>query len=103
MIIIGCDYHPGFQQIAFVDTETGELNERRLGHREEAEQFYRQLKVSGKQVRIRIEASAHRRWCERLLSEPQFELCIGGAAAMRAQRVRRQKPDRQDGDPPLTV
>jgi hypothetical protein len=23
MIIVGCDYHPGFQQIAFVDTETG--------------------------------------------------------------------------------
>ena len=21
MIIIGCDYHPGFQQIAFVDTD----------------------------------------------------------------------------------
>ena len=41
MIIIGCDYHPGFQQIAFVDTDSGEWNERRLGHREEAEQFYR--------------------------------------------------------------
>ena len=27
MIIVGCDYHPGFQQIAFVDTETGELHE----------------------------------------------------------------------------
>ncbi len=26
MIIIGADYHPGFQQIAFVDTDTGELN-----------------------------------------------------------------------------
>ena len=50
MIIIGCDYHPGFQQIAFVDTDTGELNERKLGHREEAEQFYRQLKVRGKKV-----------------------------------------------------
>ena len=25
MIIVGCDYHPSFQQIAFVDTETGEL------------------------------------------------------------------------------
>jgi hypothetical protein len=37
MIIIGCDYHPGFQQIAFVDTETGELQERRLQHREEGE------------------------------------------------------------------
>ena len=33
MMIIGCDYHPGFQQIAFVDTETGELQERRLEHR----------------------------------------------------------------------
>ena len=30
MLIIGADYHPGFQQIAFVDTETGELQERRL-------------------------------------------------------------------------
>ncbi len=47
MMIIGCDYHPGFQQIAFVDSETGELNERRLGHREEAEQFYRELKEQG--------------------------------------------------------
>jgi hypothetical protein len=25
MLIIGLDYHPGFQQIAFVDTDTGEL------------------------------------------------------------------------------
>jgi hypothetical protein len=25
MIIIGCDYHPGVQQIAWVDTDTGEL------------------------------------------------------------------------------
>ncbi len=41
MLIIGCDYHPSFQQIALVNTETGELQERRLGHREEAEQFYR--------------------------------------------------------------
>ena len=41
MLIIGLDYHPGFQQIAFVDSETGELQERRLQHREEAEKFYR--------------------------------------------------------------
>ena len=43
MIIIGADYHPGFQQIAFVDTDTGEFQERRLEHREEAEKFYRDL------------------------------------------------------------
>ena len=30
MIIIGCDYHPSFQQIAFVDTETGELQQQRI-------------------------------------------------------------------------
>ena len=34
MLIIGCDYHPSFQQIALVDTETGEMQERRLQHRE---------------------------------------------------------------------
>ena len=32
MLIIGVDYHPGVQQIAFVDTETGEFGERRLVH-----------------------------------------------------------------------
>jgi hypothetical protein len=25
MLIIGCDYHPSVQQIAFMDTETGSL------------------------------------------------------------------------------
>jgi len=48
MRIIGCDYHPWFQQIAFVDTETGEQQERRLQHPEEAEKFYRELASSGK-------------------------------------------------------
>jgi len=46
MIIIGCDYHPGFQQIAFVDTDTGEVQERRLEQREEAETFYRELEAT---------------------------------------------------------
>jgi hypothetical protein len=52
MIIIGCDYHPGFQQIAFVDSETGELQERRLQHPEEAEKFYRDLAPQGLKVRV---------------------------------------------------
>ena len=30
MLIVGCDYHPSFQQIAYVNTEGGELGERRL-------------------------------------------------------------------------
>jgi hypothetical protein len=34
---LGCDDHPGFRQVALIDAESGELNERRLAHREEAE------------------------------------------------------------------
>jgi len=96
MLIIGCDYHPGFQQIAFVDTETGELQERRLQHREEAEKFYRDLAGQGASVRVGMEASGHARWFERLLSELQFELWIGDAAEIRRKRARKQKTDRQD-------
>ena len=32
MKIVGCDLHTRYQQIAMLDTETGELMERRLGH-----------------------------------------------------------------------
>jgi transposase len=96
MIIRGADYHPGFQQIAFVDTDTGELQERRLRHREEAEKFYRDLAVLGTKVRVGMEASGHARWFERLLSELRFELWTGDAAEIRCKRVRKQKTDRQD-------
>jgi transposase len=96
MLIIGCDYHPSFQQIAFVDTESGELGERRLVHREEAEQFYGNLQEQGVRVRVGMEASGHARWFERLLGELQFELWIGNAAEIRTKRVRKQKTDRQD-------
>jgi len=96
MIIIGCDYHPSFQQIAFVDTETGELQERRLQHREEAEKFYRDLAAQGRKVGVGMEASGHARWFERLLAELQCELWIGDAAEISAKRVRKQKTDRQD-------
>ncbi len=96
MIIIGVDYHPGFQQIAFVDTDTGELQERRLGHREEAEAFYRDLGAQGVRVRVGMEASGQARWFERLICELRFELWIGDAAEIRTKRVRKQKTDRQD-------
>jgi len=96
MIIIGADYHPGFQQIALVDTDTGEFEERRLEHREEAEKFYRDLATRLLCVRVGMEASGQARWFERLLGELQFELWIGDAAEIRTKRVRKQKTDRQD-------
>ena len=62
MIIVECDYHPSFQQIAFVDAETGEVKEQRLAHREAAEGFSRALAAKGVQVRVGMEASGHARW-----------------------------------------
>jgi hypothetical protein len=45
MLIIGCDYHPSWQQICWLDTETGETEERKLDHSSgEAERFYRGLR-----------------------------------------------------------
>ena len=96
MIIIGVDFHPEFQQIASVDTESGEFEERRLQHREEAERFYRELGSRGVAVRVGMEASGHARWLEHLLKELQFELWIGDAAEIQTKRVRKQKTDRQD-------
>ena len=96
MIIIGCDYHPGFQQIALVDTDSGEVRELRLDHREPAEKFYRSLAAQRAVVRLGMEGSGHTRWFERLLAELNFELWIGDAAEIRTKRVRKQKTDRQD-------
>src|SRR5690242_15224331 len=96
MLIIGCDYHPGFQQIACVDTETGELSEPRLAHREQAEQFCRELKQQNLSVRVGMESSGHSRWFERLLHQLGFELWIGDPAEIQSKRVRKQKTDRQD-------
>jgi transposase len=66
MIIIGVDYHPEFQQLASVETDTGEFREERLQNREQAEQFYRELSGPGAR-RIGMEASGHARWLERVL------------------------------------
>ena len=96
MTIIGVDFHPEFQQIAFVDTDSGEFTEKRLGHPQEAEKFYRTLAAAGQGVRVGMEASGHARWFERLLGELEIELWVGDAAEMRTKRVRKQKTDRQD-------
>jgi len=96
MLIIGVDFHPEFQQIALVETDTGELREKRLLHREEAEQFYRALSATGQKVGVGMEASGHARWLERLLAELQFELWIGDVTEIHSKRARKQKTDRQD-------
>ena len=97
MIIIGVDYHPSFQTIAFLIEETGEYGERELNQSDgEAERFYRELKEREVSVRVGMEATGHARWFERLLAELGFELWIGDPAEIKTKRLRKQKTDRED-------
>src|SRR5258707_12833081 len=72
------------------------MQEKRLQHREEAEQFYGAL--AGQEVRVGMEACGHYPWFERLLEELGFELWFGDAARVRASVVRKQKTDRRDAE-----
>jgi transposase len=97
MMIIGVDYHPSFQTIAFFVEETGECGEQELNHSDgQAERFYRDLKQRGICVRVGMEATGYSRWFERLLAELGFELWIGDPAEIKAKRVKKQKTDRED-------
>ena len=94
MLIIGCDFHARYQQIAMLDEATAEVVERRLGHLDgEAEAFYRRLPGP---VRVGIEATGPIRWFQQLLTEWGHELWVGDAAAIRARAVRQQKTDARD-------
>jgi transposase len=97
MLLIGVDYHPSFQQIAFFMEETGGCGEQELSHSDgQAEKFYRDLKERGTCVRVGMEATGYSRWFERLLAELGFELWIGDPAEIKAKRVKKQKTDRKD-------
>jgi hypothetical protein len=81
-MLIGVDYHPSFQTIAFFVEETGECGEQELNHSGgEAEKFYR---------------VGYSRWLERLFAEVGFELWIGDPAQIKAKRVKKQKYDCED-------
>jgi transposase len=95
MLIIGCDFHPSFQMVSILDQQTGEVRQMRLGHREEAEQFYRSLAGP---VRVGMEACGQWVWFERLLAELGQELWLGDAGQIRAMAVRQQKTDRRDAE-----
>ena len=91
--IIGCDFHPGFQQVGIFDNLTQEVRQLRLAHPQAAEQFYRELPVP---ALVGIEAGGHSQWFERLLAELGHELWVGDAARIRAAYIRKQKTDRHD-------
>jgi transposase len=96
-MLIGVDYHPSFQTIAFFVEGTGECGEQVLSHSDgKAERFYRDLKQRRMCVRVGREATGYARWFERLLAELGFELWIGDPAEIKAKRVRKPKTDKED-------
>ena len=94
MIIVGCDFHPSYQQVAVLDTETGEVEERSLTHANgEAEAFYRHF---AKGVLVGMEAVGNSQWFVGLLERLGQEVWTGDAAQIRSSYVRKQKTDRRD-------
>jgi transposase len=94
MMIIGCDFHPSWQQVSWLDTETGETGERKLVHASgQAQQFYQQLAVP---ALIGMEATGNSQWFIELVEDLGHEIWIGDAAQIRASYVRKQKTDKRD-------
>ena len=94
MFIVGCDYHPSWQQVAWFDPETGEMGEQKLGNGNgEAERWYRQLAAP---ALIGLEATGNSQWFVDLLQQLGHEAWIGDAAQIRASYVRQQKNDKRD-------
>jgi transposase len=94
MLIIGCDFHPSFEQVSIFDNRSKQEWSLRLDHPEEARRFYEGLR--GEEVLVGMEASGFSHWFEQLLAECGHQLWIGDAAQIRASYVRRQKTDRRD-------
>jgi len=94
MIIVGCDFHPKWQQVAVFDAETAEIGEHKLMNGDgEAERFYRSLPAP---ALVGVEACGNSQWFIDLLERLGHQVWIGDAAQIRASYVRRQKTDRRD-------
>src|ERR1035438_117340 len=94
MTIVGCDFHPSWQQIAVFDTETGEVRECKLVNGNgEAERFYRRLSSP---ALVGVEACGNSEWFVDLLQRLGHEVWVGDAAQIRASYVRKQKTDKRD-------
>ena len=94
MLIIGCDFHPSWEHICWLDPETGETGEQKLVHGDgEADRFYRALKEP---ALVGLEATGNCHWLIDLLAELGHEVWVGDAAQIRASYVRKQKTDKRD-------
>jgi len=94
MTLVGCDLHSRKQQVAVLDTTTGEVIEQELLHEGDAvERFYRALRPP---VTIDIETTGYTQWFHALMHRLGHTVLVGEAAKIRAMVVRKTKTDRRD-------
>ena len=94
MMLIGCDFHPSWQQVCWLDTQTGETAEQKLVHAPgEAERFYRRFPAP---ALIGMESTGNCQWFVEMVTGLGHEVWIGDAAKIRASDVRQQKHDKRD-------
>ena len=94
MTLVGCDLHSRKQQVAVLDTTTGEVLEEELLHDGDAvEQFYRALP---RPVTIGIETTGYTQWFHALMHQLGHTVLVGEAGKIRAMVVRKTKTDRRD-------
>jgi hypothetical protein len=94
MILVGCDLHTRKQQVALLNTDTGELRDQELSHvGDDVERFYAALSPP---VTVGIESTGYSLWFHALLQRLGHTLLVGEAAKIRAMVVRKTKTDRRD-------
>src|SRR5262249_26748137 len=94
MTLVGCDLHSRKQQVAVLDTTTGEVLEQELLHEGDAvERFYRALRPP---VTIGIETTGYTQWFHALMHRLGHTVVVGEAAKIRAMVIRKTKTDRRD-------
>src|SRR6266568_3073587 len=94
MTFVGCDLHTRMQQVAVLDTGSGEVRERQLAHDGSAvEEFYAAWPGP---VTVDIESTGYATWFHTLIQRLGHTLLVGDAAKIRAMVVRKTKTDRRD-------
>ena len=82
MILVGCDLHTRKQQVALLNTDTGELRDQELSHvGDDVERFYAALSPP---VTVGIESTGYSLWFHALLQRLGHTLLVGEAAKIRA-------------------
>src|SRR5256885_16141702 len=94
MMIIGCDFHPSWQQVCWLDTATGESGEQKLVQASgDAERFYRQVAAP---AQIGMEATGNCHWLVDLLAENRPRI-VGGRCGPDSSQLCASAEDGQAG------